>query len=366
MKRQFKSDRGRGERPFPQNSHWQQSKPRSVFGNQMDSPPRMSERVWESSKCRSNYDLWKIAWEEQKRYRREQRAVMATPTYESASTRSVLSAPVDFEAPNSTYNGTPVRQPYYRSHQHLPHIHQQAFAPHRLLSYNRQPIPYEIPPANQRFMTNAGERVVKGQYSGNHYYPPMLDAYTPITGSGMQSSRSSMRDLHGYSRKMYLSRSSSGRKPIHHEEPTGNDSDSLSSSREFDKLILRSIMSSERSAESKKPSKTSMMGNDTSNSVVPKKRGSTSLEEAGSKILEYTKADYLQSSNSKIKDISGEEYNPFGVDLSDTEGVGITLGRVILGDCKTPGVDLSAAAFGEHFKDQRNSKEYPRLVPQFG
>jgi len=351
---------------------WQQQRsPRSLYEKGTDPAPRMYGRVWESSTCRNNYNLWKVGWEEQRRHKRKMRALKTRPVYDAGNMMVYKSAPNSLVS-SPTYSGISNRQPYYRSHPHTPHMHQLPSPSHQLSPYRHQQIPYEIPlprtHGDHRLMTNYDERVVKAQYLGNQYYPSMPDLRLTNLAGGLSSQHSSYRDLPGSPGKTYTSRSSiSKRKSILtlHEVDPGDKSESSSSSADFDKLILRSIMGSECSAESKKPSKTSMGDNDMSKSAVQKKRNSTNKDERISGSLDLTKADNPESSSSKIDGNNEEEYNPFGVDLSDEEDEGVTLGRVILCDSKTKGVDL-AAALGEHLKGKRKSKEYPRLILQFG
>jgi len=345
---------------------WPQPKLRSVYEKQTDPAPRLYGRVWESSTCRNNFDLWKVAWEEQRRYKREKRAVKTQPVYD-AGNMMFYKSPADSIVSSPTYSGISIRQPYYRSHPHSPHTHPLPSLSHQPLPYRHQQIPYEIPlprtHGDHRLMTNCDERVVKAQYLGTQYYPSMPDLRLANVGALSSQQHSSSRTLPSSPVKNYDSK----RKSIYtlNEIDPGDEGETSSSSSEFDKIILKSIMGSECSAESKKPSKTSMADNDMSKSAVQKKRDSTNKDERSSGSLNLTKADNPESSSSKSGGIHAEEYNPFGVDLSDTEQEGVTLGRVILGDSKTEGVDVTAA-LGKHLKGKRKNKEYPRLILQFG
>jgi len=350
---------------------WQQPNPRTLYEKGTDPIPRMYGRVWESHTCRNNYDLWKVARDEQRRYKRKKRSLKTRPVYDAGNMMGYKS-PADSVRSSPTYSGISVRQPYYRSYPHTPHIHQLPSPSHQLSAYRHPQIPYEIPlprtHGDHRLMTNYDERVVKAQYLGNQYYASMPDLRVANLAGGRSSQHSSYRDLPVSPGKSYASRSSNGKRKstysLHKVDP-GDGSESPSSTDDFDKLILKSIMDTECSAESKKPSKTSMGDNDMSKSAVKKKRNSTNKDDGSSGSLDLKKTENPDLSSSKIEGVNVEEYNPFGVDLSDTEEEGVTLGRVILGDSKTKGVDL-AAALVEHLKGKHQSKESPRLILQFG
>jgi hypothetical protein len=339
-------DKGISVSSTPKKVNWQDQQMSSVYGREMATPPGLWARVYDPTRCQrnydpatyhSNYEMWKSALEEQRRYKRLERADKTMTAYNNELAGvppGHADFPKSYEETHSS-GGSKTNHsnhsPYHRTTaQFLSPMYERSVCSNQKLS-TRQHLPYGIPiprtVGDYRLLTSLEGRIVKAQYLGPLHYPPLEDTHSAIPSS----------------QKMHHSQKSRAKSPItvkEYWESSGNDSPSRSSSSKLDKLILKSLLSSEDSEESEKPSTTSGI-----NRHTPKRiRRYRSLNESTNS-LDFAKADDSDSSSPHNKDLSQTDYNPFGVDESNIMEEGITSPRskplqinieVPIGDRYTP------------------------------